>query len=91
MEIQEEHNAGKEPYKEVAVRELLAGLEKVIVTSGKKILEFDDIKNTSKIDDNEEMMKKIIGRSGNLRAPSLRIGSNLYVGYNEELYERLGG
>lgn len=54
----------------------------MIVTSGKKILEFDSLA------DNEEMIKKIMGRSGNLRAPSLRIGSELYVGYNEELYSR---
>lgn len=84
IDIEEEHNAGKEPYTIDAVLELLTDIEKVFVTSGKKILEFDDIKN------NDEMLKKIMGRSGNLRAPSLRIGSELYVGYNEELYGRFG-
>lgn len=84
MDIVEEHNAGKAPYKQEAVVELLNEVDKVVVTSGKKILEYEEVQG------NEEMMKKIMGRSGNLRAPSLRIGSVLYVGYNEELYGRFG-
>jgi hypothetical protein len=37
----------------------------------------------------EELARHIIGPSGNLRAPSLRQGTTLYVGFHEELYRRL--
>ena len=39
----------------------------------------------------EEILKVSLGRTGNLRAPTLRVGKNLYVGYNEEMYKELLG
>ena len=41
----------------------------------------------SPIEDKEAMLAKISGRTGNLRAPTLRIRGAFYVGYNEELYK----
>lgn len=34
----------------------------------------------------DEILVKVTGRTGNLRAPVLRRGDVLYVGYNDELY-----
>ncbi len=34
----------------------------------------------------EELLAKIVGRSGTLRAPTLRQGGVFYIGYNDELY-----
>ncbi len=34
-------------------------------------------------------MKKILGRSGNLRAPAMRHGKTFYIGYNDGLYQQL--
>lgn len=62
----------------------MASARKIVVTSGKKILEYDP-KNTDK----EEMLKKVTGRTGNLRAPTLKRGNTLYVGFNVELYEQI--
>jgi len=62
--------------------ELLASADKIYVTSGKKILEFDPAAA-----DREEILKRATGRTGNLRAPALRRGGTYYIGYNEELYE----
>ncbi len=39
----------------------------------------------------EEILKVALGRTGNLRAPTLRVGKNVYVGYNEEMYRELIG
>lgn len=65
--------------------QLLKGAKKVVVASGKKILEFDPA--TQK----EELLEKASGRTGNLRAPTIKKGDTYYVGFNEELYqERIG-
>lgn len=39
----------------------------------------------------EEILKVSLGRTGNLRAPTLRIGKLVYVGYNDTMYEELIG
>ena len=37
-------------------------------------------------DDRESMLKAVLGRSGSLRAPTIRTGDVFYVGYNDTLY-----
>lgn len=54
------------------------------MASGKKTLEYDP-----KSADKEELLKKITGRSGNLRAPALRKGDVYYIGFNVDMYENL--
>jgi len=39
----------------------------------------------------EEILKDSLGRTGNLRAPTLRVGKVFYVGYNDEMYKELMG
>jgi len=34
----------------------------------------------------DELLKLILGPTGNLRAPTLRVGKTLVVGFNEEMY-----
>ena len=41
--------------------------------------------------DNEALLKQILGPTGNLRAPTLRTGKTLVVGYNEAVYTDLFG
>jgi len=65
--------------------ELVANADKVYVASGKNIIEFDP-STVSK----EEILKKIIGRTGNLRAPALKRGNDYFIGFNTDLYDRLG-
>jgi len=60
---------------------LLSGSERIVVARGKKILSFepeDEIR--------EEILKLCLGRSGTLRAPSLKIGSLMLVGFNDAMY-----
>ena len=66
------------------VERLLVQVKKVKVAKGKKILTFDNLRNEHK-----QILDSILGRSGTLRSPTLQIGDQLIVGYNEELYQNL--
>lgn len=77
-------NAAKNTVSGNDVWNLVAKSKKIVVTSGKKILEYDPASN-----DKDEIVAKISGRTGNLRAPALRIGDTFYIGFNETLYEQL--
>ena len=63
----------------------LAAAREIIVAKGKKRLVFDPRR-----DSRETILKETLGRSGTLRAPTLRIGDRLLVGYNDELYAQFG-
>jgi predicted house-cleaning NTP pyrophosphatase (Maf/HAM1 superfamily) len=80
LEILTEVDAKKETLSGDYIWQLVEAADKVVVTSGKKILEF------TPTEDKEEMLKKMSGRTGNLRAPTLKCGNVFYVGYNDELY-----
>lgn len=62
----------------------MKGAEKVMVASGQKTLEYDPATA-----DKDELLKKITGRTGNLRAPALKIGNVYYIGFNAGMYENL--
>jgi arsenate reductase-like glutaredoxin family protein len=55
----------------------------LFVAKGKKIVKLN-MKRDSPTD--EELKKLMLGRSGTLRAPTLRRGKTLLVGYNADLY-----
>jgi hypothetical protein len=38
-------------------------------------------------DGREVVMKKAMGPSGNLRAPTYRVGSDYIIGFNDDLYK----
>ena len=84
MEIVSYGNANKEKLDQEEVERLLVQVKKVKVAKGKKILTFDNLRNEHK-----QILDSILGRSGTLRAPTLQIGDQLIVGYNEELYQNL--
>ena len=67
-----------------AVLEVLKGVSDLYVTKGKKILHFD-LRNG--IQDQDEILGLIMGRSGKLRSPAIRTGKTLLVGYTPELLE----
>ncbi len=52
--------------------------------------QFQNLWNPS-TDEKEEILKDVIGPSGNLRAPAWRIGTEFIVGFNPELYEEMFG
>ena len=83
--IDNEVNAAKDTISGDGIWELVKKSEAIVVASGKKIVEF------SPNDDKADILAKLAGRTGNLRAPALQIGNSFYIGFNEELYkERIG-
>jgi len=84
VSIEEEVNAKKQTYNGEDALGVVKSAKKVFVAAGKKILEFD-----VKTADKDELLKKITGPSGNLRAPTLKVGDVFYVGFNPEMYSEL--
>jgi len=84
VEIDTECDAKKEAIAEAQAWPLLSGAENVYVASGQNVLVYQPGP-----DCRDELMARVIGRSGNLRAPTIRLGNRFYVGFNERLYEDL--
>ena len=55
--------------------------ETLIAAKGKKVMTFDVSGHPG-----EEMVNAMLGPTGNLRAPTVRSGKTLLVGFNEEQY-----
>ena len=66
--------------------ELLAGASKLLVAKGKKLSTF-----STKRDDLDEMVAAMLGPTGNLRAPTLKVGKTLVVGFNQEMFDSVFG
>ena len=63
---------------------LAAAAKTVVVAKGKKVNVFDVGAKPS-----AEVVDAMLGPTGNLRAPTIRSGSTLLVGFNEEQYEQV--
>jgi arsenate reductase-like glutaredoxin family protein len=64
----------------------LDGVDTFVAAKGTKVVTFD-LKNNRPDDD--ELLAHLVGPTGNLRAPTMRIGKTLVVGFNQEEYEKL--
>ena len=78
-------NARKVAVPELAILDLVKQVNKIYASIGKKVI-FFDLKQ--KQPDRDELFKAIC-RNGKLRAPALRMGKILIVGFDEETYGRL--
>ena len=68
--------------------EMARGASQITAAKGKKVVKFD-MKKDDPTD--EELIKVMIGPSGNLRAPTIRSGKRIFIGFHEdELAEFLG-
>jgi arsenate reductase-like glutaredoxin family protein len=67
---------------------MMKKLKEVYAAKGKKVVHFD-LKKDKPGDD--ELAKVLLGPTGNLRAPALRIGKTLVVGFDKETYEKVVG
>ena len=56
-----------------------------MVARGKRLITFDMRKDPP---DDDTLAAHLLGPTGNLRAPTVRTGKTLLVGFNEEAYQR---
>jgi hypothetical protein len=77
------YDARKEPMSEQQVWDLLKTYETVVIAKGKSCVEYQPSDTTR-----GTILAEAMGRSGNLRAPSLAMGKKMFIGYNEALYDR---
>ncbi len=83
VKVKEEVPASRKLSKDDA-RALLKGATKLFVAKGKNR---DDIALGARI--SADQVEKMLGPTGNLRAPCLKFGKTVVVGFNEELYGEL--
>lgn len=81
-------NASKEKYDAAAALELVRSMRRLVAAKGKKWVAWDLAKDDPT---DEEILKAILGPSGNMRAPSWKRGKTLVVGFNADAYDAVFG
>ena len=57
-------------------------MDELVVAKGRRVLRFA---LGSERPSDEELLALMLGRSGSLRAPTMRVGKRLLVGYNQDI------
>jgi hypothetical protein len=81
--VAETVDATKVRYNEGAALALLDDIDTLIAARGKRVETFD--LKAARPDD-ATLLARLMGPTGNLRAPTARVGRTLVVGFNAELY-----
>src|SRR5262245_46974348 len=84
--VADQTDAGKERHGRDEALALARSADKVIVAKGKKAVTFDMKKDPP---DDETLLSHLLGPTGNLRAPTLRKGKTLLVGFSAEAYQQV--
>jgi hypothetical protein len=74
-------DARKERFDDAGAWNLLKGATSVTIAKGKKFQKFENVAGQK-----EEIISQAMGPSGNLRAPTYRVGDEFVIGFNPELY-----
>jgi arsenate reductase-like glutaredoxin family protein len=67
---------------------LAQSVKEIYAAKGKKVIHFDLKKDQPT---EEQLTKILLGPTGNLRAPALRKGKTLVIGFDEETYRKVFG
>jgi hypothetical protein len=86
VQVSAQTDAKKEKKGRAEALSLAHDARRVIVAKGKKSVTFDMKKSPP---DDDTLAAHLLGPTGNLRAPSLRIGDTLLVGFSTEKYGSL--
>src|SRR5664279_2260291 len=82
----EQIDARKKTYKEKEALALAADADELYAMKGKKVVHLE-LKNERP--DDATLLSVMLGPTGNLRAPTLRKGRTLIIGFEEETYKKL--
>ena len=85
--IEQEVDARTRRYAPTDLPALLRGVQHVISIRGTKIAQFSPC--AFRPVPAQELYSALIGPTGNLRAPSLKIGNTLLVGFNPQTYQQI--
>lgn len=86
--VTEQADAKKATVKGAAALAVLDGVDELYVARAKKVTHVD-LKRARP--DRARLLGLLLGPTGNLRAPTLRKGRTLIVGFEEETYKKLLG
>jgi|TARA_B110000116_G_C16773975_1_gene554767 hypothetical protein len=76
-------NATKDPLEGTNALSVLKDVERVYVAKGRKVVDLDLTQGAAK---EPELLNLLLGRSGKLRAPTIKVGVSLLVGYSQEMF-----
>jgi arsenate reductase-like glutaredoxin family protein len=88
LQASEVVDASKERKGRAEALQLAKTAETIVVAKGSKIATFDMKKSRP---DDDTLLAHLLGPTGNLRAPTIRKGKTLLVGFNEEVYREVLG
>jgi arsenate reductase-like glutaredoxin family protein len=88
IEVTDRLDAGKERRGRAETLALAKTVDQVVVGRGKKVVRFD-MRNDPP--DDETLAAHLLGPTGNLKAPTLRKGRTLLVGFSEGAYQQVLG
>lgn len=86
--VGETANAAKDRRGRGEALELARSARRVVTGRGKNPVVFD---MTADPPDDDTLAAAILGPTGNLKAPTLRVGDTLLVGFNEAAYRQVFG
>ena|ERR1043166_4972554 len=88
LQVQETTDASKVRKGRAEAIALAKTASRIVVGRGKKVVTIDMKKDAP---DDDTLAGLLLGPSGNLRAPTLRKGRTLYVGFSEDAYRQITG
>jgi len=77
-------DARKQRFDEDDLEQLFAGASRIVAARGKKSVELDLAKDPPS---REELARAVLGPSGNLRAPALRMGTTWLIGFGQPAWD----
>jgi len=86
--VDSQDDARKTPIDEAQALRLVSEVDELYVTRGTKVIHLDLARERP---DDEALLGLLIGPSGKLRAPTLKVGRVMIVGFDLATYESLFG
>ncbi len=83
MNVKNQIDARKVSYEGAEALKLAGEMSKIVIARGKKVVSYDMITDRP---GREVLLKGLLGPGGKLRAPTIRVGTTLIVGFSETAY-----
>ena len=76
-------SATKDPLEGSNALSVLENVNRMYVAKGRKVIKMDLSQDEA---GESELLELLLGRSGKLRAPTIKVGESLMVGYSQEMF-----